>query len=69
VARGRPIWITEFGPSGTDEEIRRFLGEVLPWLDASGDVHRYAYFMARPGYLVNAGGDGMSDVGRAFATV
>lgn len=51
VANGRPIWITEFKPSGTDGEIRRFLDEVIPWLDASKDIHRYAYFMARVSLL------------------
>ncbi|CAO2657239.1 Nn.00g033650.m01.CDS01 [Neocucurbitaria sp. VM-36] len=49
VAQGRPIWITEFKPEGTDEQIKHFLDEVLPWMDESSDIHRYAYFMARPG--------------------
>ena len=42
VANGRPIWITEFGPQGSEQEIQRFLREVLPWLDSQPDVHRYA---------------------------
>ncbi|KAF1914088.1 hypothetical protein BDU57DRAFT_541452 [Ampelomyces quisqualis] len=67
VAAGRPIWITELGPRGTDEEIKTFLDQVIPWLEASGDVHRYAFFMAREGFLVNAQGNGLSEVG-AYVT-
>jgi hypothetical protein len=66
VANGRPIWITEFGPQGTDEEIKVFLNEVIPWMDDSEDIHRYAYFMAREGLLINDQGNDMSDIGRHF---
>jgi hypothetical protein len=69
IAGGRPIWITEIGPSGTDEEIKNFLRVIIPWLEASAVVHRYAYFMARPGFLINQAGDGMSEIGRAWATL
>jgi hypothetical protein len=67
VAGGRPIWITEFAPAGSDGEIKAFLDDVIPWMDGSEDIHRYAYFMAREGFLVNGEGSGMSDVGRHFA--
>ncbi|KAI4606575.1 hypothetical protein J4E80_010111 [Alternaria sp. BMP 0032] len=49
VAKGLPIWVTEFRAEGTDDEIRAFLDDVMPWMDNSQDIHRYAYFMARPG--------------------
>lgn len=42
----RPLWITEFQASGTTAEQNAFLEEVLPWLDASSMVARYAWFMA-----------------------
>jgi len=69
VAHGRPIWITEFKPEGTAEQIRRFLEEVMPWMDESPDVHRYAYFMATPGegFLVDGDGRALSEIGRTFA--
>jgi hypothetical protein len=38
-------------------------------MDASADIHRYAYFMAREGYLVNAQGNGMSDIGWHYSTL
>lgn len=68
IAGGRPVWITEFKPAGTNEEIKGFLDEVLPWLDASKDVHRYAYFMATTGdgMLINDTQNGLSEVGRLY---
>lgn len=43
-AGGRPIWITEFGAAGSIEEQIAFLQEVIPWLDSTDYVERYAYF-------------------------
>lgn len=71
IAGGRPIWITEFKPSGSDEQIKAFLSDVIPWMDKSGDIHRYAYFMASQGagLLVNGDGTGLSDVGAHYQTL
>lgn len=66
VAGGRPIWITEFHASGSDDEVTKFLDEVVPWLDASADVHRYAWFMAREGSLLDERGRDLSEIGRHF---
>jgi hypothetical protein len=44
------------------------MDDVIPWLDDQPDVHRYAYFMAAPGLLVNPQGNGLSEVGRHYAT-
>ena len=68
MAQGRPIWVTEFHASGSDDEVRRFLDDVMPWMDASDDVHRYAYFMARPGdgLLVSGDGNGLSAIGKEY---
>lgn len=65
IAQGRPIWITEFKASGSDDQVKLFLDQVLPWLDGSSDVYRYAYFMARPGtgLLINDAQSGLSDIG------
>jgi hypothetical protein len=54
------------GAVGTDDEIKGFLNEVIPWMDDSGDIHRYAYFMAREGLLINSQGNDMSEIGRHF---
>jgi hypothetical protein len=64
----RPIWVTQLRASGTDEEVIKFLDEVMPWMDNSSDIHRYAYIMARPGegMLINEKGDGLSDIGKKY---
>ena len=69
IAAGRPIWITEVKPRGTDAQIKSFLDEVLPWLDASSDIHRYAYFMATKGdgFLIDNGGTSLSNIGGHYA--
>jgi hypothetical protein len=36
-------------------------------MDASGDIHRYAMFMAREGLLLDASGSGLNEVGKAYA--
>jgi len=68
VSLNRPIWVTEFEASGTDAEEIAFLQDVLPWLDEQTWVQRYAYFGVFEGYLVNADGTGLSDIGQTYAT-
>ncbi|KAJ4383782.1 hypothetical protein N0V86_000625 [Didymella sp. IMI 355093] len=67
-ACGRPIWITEFRARGSNEQVKKLLDEVLPWLDASGDIHRYAYFMATKGdgLLIDNGEQSLSNVGTHY---
>ncbi|KAB2098960.1 hypothetical protein AG0111_0g12750 [Alternaria gaisen] len=67
-ANGLPIWITEFRADGTNDEVKAFLDDVMPWIDNSQDIHRYCYFMARPGpgMLINEAGDGLSDIGNEY---
>lgn len=52
----RPLWITEFAASGTADEQNTFLEAVMPWLDSTPMVERYAYFMTAAGTLVNSDG-------------
>jgi hypothetical protein len=55
----RPIWLTEFGvmnwdgPTPTRQEHDDYLREVIPLLEASEAVYRYAWFTARQ--VPNAG--------------
>jgi len=62
----RPIWITEFGASGSAAEQATFLATVLPWLDSLSYVERYAYFMVSDGSLVS--GSALSTIGAAYAS-
>ncbi|KAF2665485.1 hypothetical protein BT63DRAFT_377881 [Microthyrium microscopicum] len=61
----RPIWITEFGASGTDDQVSAFFAAVLPWLDAQPYVERYAYFMANDGILLSSATT-LSAIGKAY---
>ncbi|KAL5121348.1 hypothetical protein ACEQ8H_000816 [Pleosporales sp. CAS-2024a] len=68
-----PIWITEFGVNPGQGNADAFLKKVLPWLDQTEWVHRYAYHMAAPdvegkSYLVNSAGNGLSSAGITYAT-
>jgi hypothetical protein len=66
---GRPIWITEFGATGSDDEIESFFQTVLPFLDSQSYVERYAYFMDGEGSLVNSAGTGLSDIGNSYNSI
>ncbi|KAI9742415.1 MAG: hypothetical protein M1818_003949 [Claussenomyces sp. TS43310] len=61
----RPVWVTEFGASGSDDEVASFLSTVIPWMESSDMVERYAYFMASDGLLLS--GSSLSSIGQAFA--
>lgn len=53
---GKPIWLTEFNVTGTNEEASSFLKQVLPTLDGLEFVQRYAWFMTATGYLFQSPG-------------
>lgn len=67
VARGKPIWITEFGLNNENPyaaaELQRVLQEVLPWLDQQVDVELYGVFYGCAGHFVACGGSGLSGAG------
>lgn len=52
LANGKPVYLSEFGASGSDEQISTFLQEVMPWMDSNSDIAGYAYFMVSSGVLV-----------------
>lgn len=56
-AKGKPVWIPEFGRIGSIEEQQAFLEKVLPWLDdpAQAQIERYSYFMVWDGFLTTGG--------------
>jgi hypothetical protein len=45
--------LTEFGASGTDNEVASFLRQAVDYLDGNSKVERYAYFMCSDGILVD----------------
>ncbi|KAK6000811.1 hypothetical protein QM012_003536 [Aureobasidium pullulans] len=67
VAGGKPVWVTEFAPTGaSDAQISTFLEDVMPWMDSQSFVERYSYFMAADGNLLS--GSEPSSFGQTYAT-
>jgi hypothetical protein len=66
------VWITEFGftdPNDTEDDKKKFLRAVLPWLDSQEWVFRYAMQMAAEGALIKSSGSGLSELGFIYTTV
>jgi len=51
---GKPVWVTEFGATGSDSEIQTFVGDMVSFLDGLEGVAAYAWFMDDVGNLVNS---------------
>jgi hypothetical protein len=64
---GKPIWLTEYGASGSDSQIQTFLETVNPWMDQQDWIERYSYFFAGTGgqYLCSSDTT-LSDIGTAY---
>ncbi|OHE91003.1 hypothetical protein CORC01_13684 [Colletotrichum orchidophilum] len=62
---GKPVWLTEFAPFGSDDEISSFVSTNLPKLDSLSYLERYSYFMASDGILNS--GSGLSALGQVYA--
>ncbi|CAK7223727.1 hypothetical protein SCUCBS95973_005277 [Sporothrix curviconia] len=68
-ACGKPVWITEFAPTGSDEEISAFLETVMTAMDTDPTydfVERYSYFMAATGSLLSSS-TALSAYGNTYA--
>jgi hypothetical protein len=70
----KPVWLTEFGINPGQGDADAFLKKVLPWLDQTEWIQRYAYHMAAPdvegkSYLVNTAGNGLTPAGTTYATL
>ncbi|EME42360.1 hypothetical protein DOTSEDRAFT_73248 [Dothistroma septosporum NZE10] len=55
IAGDKPIYVTEFGATGSDDEINTFLQEVMPWMDSDNQIAGYAYYMVSEGLLISGG--------------
>jgi len=63
----RPLHITEFQASGDANAQIAFLNEVMPFLDSSDMVERYAYFGVFANNLISSG-TSLSQLGETFAS-
>lgn len=64
---GKPVWLTEYGASGSDSQIETFLQTVNPWMDQQDWIERYSYFMAGTGTgLLCSSDTTLSDIGMSY---
>ncbi|KKF92535.1 Alkali-sensitive linkage protein 1 [Ceratocystis platani] len=61
----REIWLTEFAPSGTDEEVVSFITTNLPKLDELSYLGRYSYFYAAVPQMLTSS-TALNSVGAAY---
>jgi hypothetical protein len=64
----KPVWITEFAFSGSDDSIKSQLETVIDQIETNSTfsfIERFSYFMAADGSLVQ--GSGLSSYGNTFA--
>lgn len=66
LANGKPIFVSEFGATGSDDQIASFLQEVMPWMDSNSNIAGYAYFMVKDGSLIS--GTEPSSYGTTYKT-
>ncbi|GKT86678.1 glycoside hydrolase [Colletotrichum tofieldiae] len=66
ICGGKPVWLTEFAPFGSSEQITSFVQTNIPKLDSLEYLERYSYFMASDGVLNS--GSGLSALGQAYAS-
>ncbi|KXT04026.1 hypothetical protein AC578_4960 [Pseudocercospora eumusae] len=66
MANGKPVYVSEFGATGSDDQIASFLQEVMPWMDNNSNIAGYAYFMVKDGLLVS--GSEPSSYGSTYKT-
>ncbi|KAI0689674.1 glycosyl hydrolase catalytic core-domain-containing protein [Cytidiella melzeri] len=65
---GKPVWVTEFGASGTVQQQQTFLQTMLPFLDNLSGVQCYAYFMAGSNILTTSSNQ-ITALGTTYNTV
>ncbi|KAG5663852.1 hypothetical protein KAF25_006437 [Fusarium avenaceum] len=64
---GKPIWLTEFAPTGSDDEIATWLKEAIPRLEALDYLDAYSYFKVETGMLMT-GPSELSTYGSVYAS-
>lgn len=65
---GKPVWLTEFAPFGSDDQISSFLEDVIPKLDSLDYLEAYSYFMVSVGSLLSSV-TGLGSYGQVYASL
>ena len=70
IANGKPVWVDNFGASGSGEDQIEFLTNIIPWLEDNDAVERYGYLAINrtSGGFLPETGDELSDLGKFYAT-
>lgn len=64
---GKPVWLTEFAPIDSDNEISSFMNSVIPKLEALDYLAGYAYFMVADNNLMTS--SSLSSIGNVYASI
>ncbi len=70
MAKGKPVWVDNFGANGDADGQIEFLTNVIPWLEDNDLVARYGYLglnRTQGGFLPEEG-DELSELGKFYAT-
>ena len=69
-AKGKPVWVDNFGANGDIAGQIEFLTNMIPWLEDNDLIARYGYLglnRTQGGFLPETG-DELSDLGKFYAT-
>ncbi|PNP83407.1 hypothetical protein FNYG_03729 [Fusarium nygamai] len=64
---GKPIWLTEFAPTGSDEAIASWLKDAIPQLEDLSYLDAYSYFKVETGMLMTSETE-LSSYGSVYAS-
>ncbi|TQW00515.1 hypothetical protein V2A60_001594 [Cordyceps javanica] len=67
-ACGKPVWLTEFAPFGSDDQISDFMKTNLPKLDSLDYLQAYSYFMVAQNQLMSSNSL-LSTIGKVYAAI
>lgn len=68
ICGGKPVWLTEFAPLGSDADISDFMTNIIPQLDGIEYLEAYSYFMVSAGSLMSSSSS-LSGYGQIYASV
>ncbi|KAM3515655.1 hypothetical protein MY11210_000633 [Beauveria gryllotalpidicola] len=68
ICGGKPVWLTEFAPTGSDEQIASFLQTAKPKFDSLDYLQRYSYFFVAQNILMSSNNI-LSSIGNAYAAM
>ncbi|KAI0916576.1 hypothetical protein AcV5_003026 [Taiwanofungus camphoratus] len=63
----KPVWVTEFGATGSASQQQSFLGQMVQFLDGQSGIAAYAWFMDAVGNLVNSDGS-LTALGQTYVS-